>query len=279
MAPNELIADDHDYTDWNDGLAVVEPLTDAATRIDEGDWVEGGINIAATGLDALNALADPFGTLLTSAFSWFIDHVSPLHEMLDCLAGNPDVIQTNAGTWGNVAEALSKAAENMKARVEADTAGWEGPAVDAYKPVAHAQVHMISAASTAAKAVGSALTGAGTAVAVVRYTVRDLIAMGMSELVQYLVRSSALAGLSLGTATPLLIADGLRVVSKWATKVQEWLQKIVQSITRLSKIVSELGPVMKKVVDELTLSVPKNTAVYSAQADDKPYATRNDPSS
>lgn len=149
MASNELIAKDHDYTDWNDGLAVVEPLTDAATRISEGDWVEGGINVAATGLDALSTVADPFGTLLTSAFSWFIDHVSPLHEMLDCLAGNPDVIQTNAGTWGNVADALGKAAKNMKARVDADTADWEGPAVDAYKPAAHAQVQMINAASTA----------------------------------------------------------------------------------------------------------------------------------
>ena len=177
--------------------------------------------------------------------------------------------------------------------VESDTAPWTGPAVTAYRPVAIAEAGAIKAASVAASGVRAALTGAAPAVAVVRTTVRDLIAMGMSELVQWLARAAA-AALTVGLATPAIVADGIRVVVTWANKVKEWIDKIVSTIRSLSKLVDKFLDVLAKVKDALAKAmpksipagaaddiastlmtqVPKNTGVYSTQVDDQQYATR-----
>ncbi|WP_030104979.1 hypothetical protein [Actinoalloteichus caeruleus] len=270
---NPLIAPDYSGGDKLDAVVMVEAAGDAVTAVQNGDWLEAGVNIGAAGLDALAVVADPFGTLLTSAFAWFIEHVPPLPDMLNCLAGNPDVVHTNAATWGNVADSLGQSSQDMGDIVRADTEGWEGPAVEAYRPVAMGQAAAIQAASIAANGVGVALTAGATVVSVVRTIVRDLIAEAMSELVQWLIRAAAAAGLTLGLATPVLVADGIRLVMKWANKVQDWIQKAVLSITGLSKHVAKLGDVLTDVAQTLAIAVPKNLAVYSTQVDDKPFAT------
>ncbi|MBB5801595.1 hypothetical protein F4560_001363 [Saccharothrix ecbatanensis] len=292
---NPLIAPPtaNDGYDHLTGIGMVEPATDAVLAVQRGDWLEAGVNVGATAIDALGFIADPFGSLLTSAFAWFMENTSPLKEMLDALAGNPGVINQNAGTWGNVSDALGRASEDMVRIVESDTASWVGPAVTAYRPVAFAQAGAIKAASVAASGVGAALTGAAAAVAVVRTTVRDLIAMGMSELVQWLIRAAAAAAITLGLATPAIVADGIRVVVKWANKVKEWVDKIVSTIRSLSKLVDKFLSVLEKVKDALAKAmpkippgaansiaetvvtqVPKNTGVYGTQVDDHQYSTR-----
>ncbi|WP_447007485.1 hypothetical protein ACRAKI_13895 [Saccharothrix isguenensis] len=292
---NPLIAPPtaNDGYDHLTGIGMVEPATDAVLAVQRGDWLEAGVNAGATAIDALGFIADPFGSLLTSAFAWFMENTSPLKEMLDALAGNPGVINQNAGTWGNVSDALGRASEDMVRIVESDTAQWEGPAVTAYRPVALAQAGAIKAASVAASGVGAALTGAAAAVAVVRTTVRDLIAMGMSELVQWLIRAAAAAAITLGLATPAIVADGIRVVVKWANKVKEWIDKIVSTIRSLSKLVDKFLGILEKVKDALAKAmpkipsgaaddiaetivtqVPKNTGVYGTQGDDHQYSTR-----
>ncbi len=293
---NPLIAPPtaNDGFDHLTGLGMVEPATDAVLSVQRGDWLEAGVNVGAAAIDALGFVADPFGSLLSSAFAWFMENTSPLKEMLDALAGNPAIIHQNAGTWGNVSDHLGKAAEEMVRVVESDTAPWTGPAVSAYRPVALAEAGAIKAASVAASGVGAALTGAAAAVAVVRTTVRDLIAMGMSELVQWLIRAAAAAALTIGLATPAIVADGIRVVVKWANKVKEWIDKIVSTIRSLSKLVDKFLDVLGKVKDALAKAmpksipagaaddiastlmtqVPKNTGVYSTQVDDQQYATR-----
>lgn len=272
-----------DGLDHLTGLGVVEPAADAAAAVQRGDWLEAGVNAGAAGLDALGFVADPFGSLLSSAFAWFIENTSPLREMLDALAGDPGTIHTNAATWGNVGDHLAKASEEMKRVVGADTAAWQGAAIDAYRPVAFLEAETIKGASVAAHGVGIALTGAGVAVAVVRATVRDLIATAMSDLVQFLIRAAAAAVITVGLATPGIVADGIRIVVKWANKVREWIDKIVSTIRKLSQLVSKFLDVLEKVREVMknvtpkaavAMQVAKNTGVYATNADDGSYASR-----
>lgn len=138
--------------------------------------------------------------------------------------------------------------------VKADTEPWHGPAIDVYKLVAAGEAKLIEGASAAASAVGAvgaAVSGAGIAVQVVRTTVRDLIAEAMSDLVQWLTRSAIAAGVTLGLATPLLVADVIRIVAKWSNRVAEWLEKIVRSIQNLAEIVKKIKPALDKVTSTM----------------------------
>ncbi|QGK71309.1 hypothetical protein GIY23_18870 [Allosaccharopolyspora coralli] len=286
---NPLVADVQPSVMPEDGIAVIDFGTDTLRAVESGDWCEAGINAAATGLDALSVVADPFGTLLSSAFAWAMEHVDPLPEMLDSLAGNPDAVNANAETWANVSQALGDAAADMEQAVASDTAAWHGPAIDAYKIVGAGEAMMIKGASGTATAVGAAVAGAAAAVAAVRTTVRDLIAEAMSDLVQWLARSAIAAGLTLGMATPVLVADAIRIVAKWSSRVADWLERIVTSIKRLADIVKRVKPMLDKVKDTLeplqkaAQNVPassltagqqlaRNATVSGAQIDDKPYA-------
>lgn len=289
-APNPLVAKAPDGPGALAGLNLVEPAADAISAIQRGEWGEGLVNIGGAGIDALGFLSDPFGTLLSSAFAWFIEHVEPLKSMLDSLAGNPGVINQNAATWGNVGDHLEKAAEEMSRVVDADTSAWRGAAVDAYAAVAKVEATGVKAAGIAAQGVGAALTGAGIAVATVRTIVRDLIAMAMSELTQALIRWAAAALITMGLATPGIIADGIRLVVKWAEKVSGWIKKVVTAVRGLSKIIDEIFGVLDDakavlagampkaaadtIVDNVAIGVAKNLPTETVKVDNSPYATR-----
>jgi uncharacterized protein YukE len=277
-APNPLVAKAPDAPGALAGLNLVEPAADAVSAIQRGDWAEAGINVLGAGIDALGFLTDPFGTLLSSAFAWFIEHVEPLTSMLNSLAGNPGVINQNAATWGNVGDHLKKAGEDMARMVDADTSAWRGAAIDAYAAVAKAEATGVKAAGLAAEGVGAALTGAGVAVATVRTIVRDLI------------RWAAAALLTVGLATPGIVADGIRLIMKWAKKVSDWLDKVITTIRNLSKVVNKIFEILEKckggleaimpkaaagaIVDTTAIGVVKNLPTEAAKADDSPYATR-----
>lgn len=278
MSENPLVADVKPLVMPEDGIKAVDFAVDASRAAENGDWCEFAIDSAAAGLDAAEVLTDPFGTLLSSAFAWMMEHVSPLPEMLNALAGDFESVQANAHTWANVSDALGKAAANMEQSVKADTAPWHGPAMNVYKPFAMGEAKLIEAASTAASGVGAAVSGAGVAVQVVRTIVRDLIADAMSDLVQYLARSAIAAGVTLGLATPVLVADGIRIVAKWATRVTDWLKKIVRSFRKLADIIDKIRPILSKVDEALqpvkdvaTSSVTVNTAVIGSTYDEQNY--------
>lgn len=289
-APNPLVAPAPQAPGALAGLNLVEPAADAVSAVQRGDWAEAGINVLGAGVDALGFLTDPFGTLLSSAFAWFIEHVEPLTSMLNSLAGNPGVINQNAATWGNVGDHLKRAGEDMARVVDADTSAWQGAAVSAYAAVAKAEATGVKAAGLAAEGVGAALTGAGVAVATVRTIVRDLISMAMSELVQALIRWAAAALITVGLATPGIVADGIRLVMKWAKKVSDWLEKVITTIKNLSKVVSKIFEILEKcrtglaaimpkgaadaIVDTTAIGIAKNLPTEAAKVDDSPYATR-----
>lgn len=248
---NDLVADVEPGVSQEDGIVLVDFAVDTGKAVSDEEWLDAGINAGAAGLDALSVVADPFGALLTSVFAWAMEHVHPLPDMLDKLAGSPDVVKANAETWANVSKAMDQAANKMEQTVQNDTANWYGPAIDVYKPVGLGEAKMIEAASKAASAVGAAVSGAGAAVAAVRTLVRDLIAEAVADIIKVLAREAAAMALTLGAATPVLVADVIATVAKWSTRVSEWLQKIVRSIQALADLVKRVKPVLDQVGDSL----------------------------
>ncbi|GAA4620093.1 WXG100 family type VII secretion target [Saccharopolyspora hordei] len=289
---NPLVAPVTPSVSPEDGIAIYDFAHDSAAAFKSGDWIEGSLNAGAAALDALAFVADPFQAIAVSAFSWAMEHIDPLPKMLDSLAGSPDVIQANAATWANVAEHLNGAADEMANAVKADTAGWYGPAIDAYRPVGLGEAELIRGAAAAATAVGAAVTAAGAAIAAFRTLVRDTIAEWMYKLVKWLATRLAALALSLGAATPLLVADAIRMVAECSTKVAKILEQVVSSIKNLASMIKKLKPVLDKVKDAMEPlkkiskaagDVPlaslttgqqavRNAAISATGLDDKDYA-------
>lgn len=115
------------------GVWLAEDIEQIAQGVRSGSWVDAALGAAFTGLDALAFVMDPIGGLLQYGVAWLIEHVKPLSEALDWLAGDPAQIAAHAQTWRNVAGALRDRATDMNQAVRADTSEWLGAAADAYR--------------------------------------------------------------------------------------------------------------------------------------------------
>ncbi|MEJ2853488.1 MULTISPECIES: WXG100 family type VII secretion target [unclassified Saccharothrix] len=209
-----------------------------------------GLGVAGVGLEALSFVVDPLGSLLSAGVSWLIEHVKPLSDALDWLAGNADVVASHAATWKNAAKAVAEVRDDYTRDVADDTAGWVGQAGDAYRAVAKNNAEVLAGASTAADGFGSAVEMAGIVVAVVREVVRDLTA----DLVGRLISWAAEVAFTLGLATPVVVAQASAAVARWGAKIGDILKKLVRTISKLIPLLRKLGDVfakVRKVLDDL----------------------------
>src|SRR3954462_8260343 len=137
---NPLVAGGVDTTRWYTGAGLIEDVDDLAHGVESGSWVDPAIGGVGTALDTLAVCVDPLGALAAWGVAWLMEHVKPLSDALDWLAGDPDQITAYAQTWRNTAGAASAAATSLSDAVSRDLAGWTGPAADAYR--AHAGTHL-----------------------------------------------------------------------------------------------------------------------------------------
>ncbi|MFI9813555.1 WXG100 family type VII secretion target [Saccharothrix variisporea] len=247
---NPLIAPVQDSTRWYSGIGIAESAADVKSGIESGSWVDIGLGVAGVGLEALSFVVDPLGSLLSAGVSWLIEHVKPLSDALDWLAGNADVVASHAATWKNVAKAVAEVRDDYARDVANDTAGWVGQAGDAYRAVAKNNAEVLSGASTAAEGFGSAVEMAGVVVAVVREVVRDLIA----DLVGRLISWALEVAFTLGLGTPVVVAQASAAVARWGAKIGDILKKLVRTISKLVPLLRKLGDVfakVRKVLDDL----------------------------
>ena len=104
---NPLVAQRQDSTTAVSGIGILESVNDVKSGIESGSWLEGGLGLAGAGLEMLGLITDPVGTLLSYAVSWLMEHVKPLSDALDWLAGDPDTIASYSATWKNVPSFLA----------------------------------------------------------------------------------------------------------------------------------------------------------------------------
>ena len=88
------------------GVWICEDIELIAQGVRTGNWIDGSLGVVSAGLDALAFVTDPVGNLLQYGIAWLIEHVKPLSEALDWLAGDPAQITAHAQTWRNVAASL-----------------------------------------------------------------------------------------------------------------------------------------------------------------------------
>ena len=89
MNDNPLVAQEQDSTQGYTGIGIAESVTDLVQGIQSGNWVDIGLGGLTTGLEALSIVMDPIGSVASNLVSFVIEHVEPLQDALDKLAGKP----------------------------------------------------------------------------------------------------------------------------------------------------------------------------------------------
>jgi hypothetical protein len=241
---NPLVADRVDTTTGTAGLWLVEDIAHTRAAIASGSWIEAGLATATVGLDGLATTLDPVGSLASMGAGWLIEHVKPLSDPLDWLAGDPDQVAAYAQTWRNVAAHAEASGLDMAEVIRRDTADWSGLAAAAYRAHSSEQVTALGGLSQAAAAIGDAVERAGQLVATVRMIVRDLVAECVATLVVRLPEWLAVEGLTLGLATPWVISQVASLVSKWAARIARFLDGLIRSLGQLIPLLRRLADLL-----------------------------------
>jgi uncharacterized protein YukE len=246
--PLVAVANPGGNTDPWAGVWIAEDIETILAGIKSGNWIDTTLGAVSAGLDALAFISDPIGNLLQYGVAWILEHVKPLSEALDWLAGDPGQIAAHAQTWRNVAGALKDRSADLDRAVRWDTAEWQGSAADAYRTWTGQQKDAVAALAGAAETMAAVTEGAGVLVAGVRMMVRDAIAVLVSRLITY----AAEEVFSFGIATPLVVEQVSTLCASWGARIAKWLRGLVSSLERLRGLTSELGEAIGAINKLLT---------------------------
>jgi uncharacterized protein YukE len=219
------------------GVWIAEDIELIAQGVQDGSWIDGTIGVVSAGLDGLALVSDPVGALLQYGIAWIIEHVKPLSDALDRLAGDPAQIAAHAQTWRNVANNLRDEAGDLTRSVRWDLGDWTGAAGDAYRLRIEAQAQSLEALARASDTMALMTEGAGMLIGTVRMMVRDAIAAAVSRLVTYAAELVATAGL----AAPLVVEQVTTLCASWGARIADWLRSLISSLRRLGSEMTRLG--------------------------------------
>ncbi|MFI5932011.1 WXG100 family type VII secretion target [Actinoplanes sp. NPDC051494] len=247
MSTSPLVAPVQDSTRWYTGLGLVEDAADITNGIQNNSWVDGSLGGVGASLDMLSLAVDPLGTLVSWGVSWLMEHVKPLKEALDWLAGNADEVASHAATWANVAAFTAQSRQEYADLLRTEVSGWFGASGDAYREHAGLQMQVLEGLSKAAEGISSAVEGAGLLVALVRGIVRDLIADFVGTLAVRLPQWLAAEGLTLGLATPVVVGQVTTLVATWVNRISGFIRGLLSSLRRLSPMLDRLAGIFEQL--------------------------------
>jgi hypothetical protein len=240
--PLVAAAADGEPSPWA-GVWIAEDIEQIAAGVQGGSWIDGAVG---AGLDSLAFVSDPIGGLLQYGIAWLIEHVKPLSEALDWLAGDPTRIAAQAQTWRNVAAALRDDSDDLVRSVRWDIDEWSGAAADAYRSRAERHAKSLQSLGRAGDVIAMMTEAAGVLIGTVRMMVRDAVATVVSRLVVYAGELIATAGF----ATPLVAEQVSTLCASWAAKIARWLKGLIGSLRRLGEAMTRLGHDVRSLREE-----------------------------
>lgn len=239
----DLVAQPVDGTKWYSGISQLEDAKEVKDAVESGDWLEAGLGAVPLGMDLIACATDPtaaLGAVIEAAVGWLMEHLEPLKEALDKLAGNPEVVKSFGQTWQNVADRMNAVADDLQANVTSDLSEWSGPAADAYRAASADRVDALRTTAETCAGVSSAVVMSGEVVAAVRVMVRDLIAALVSGLIEAVLPPGP------GTARA-----AVKLIRNVLQKVVKVIGKLVRSLAKLAKKLPELIRMLAKVAKRL----------------------------
>ena len=191
--------------------------------------------------------SDPVGALMQYGLSWLIEHIRPLSEALDWLAGDPTTIAAHAQTWRNVATTVRVDAAGLDAGRRATFRRLAGLAAQSFDSWSTKQRTVLGGLATGADTMASITEGVAYLTAGVRTLVRDAVATVVSRAIEYAGEEV----LSLGLATPWVIEQVSTLVAAWSARIGRLVAALKNSIARLTPLMRRLGDLIDRLAQLL----------------------------
>lgn len=229
------------------GAGLLDSGSQLVAAIESGNWVEGGLAAFGAAADTVAAVIDPLGSLLAAGLGWLIDHFEPIKGWFNDLTGDAGAVIGFSQTWANVQTQLEASAGFLD-RVVTDLDDMAGEAIDAYRRFqADAAAH-IRASGQWAGAMSTGLQIASTIVQVVHDLVRDIL----SQLVGSAISWATQAVVTVGIATPWIVAQVSSRVASWTAKISSKLTGLLRSCGKLGDLLNELRALMNQGVEKFS---------------------------
>lgn len=226
------------------GLVQFHPAADEAVKAGmafaDGDWATGVVALAGGGAELVGMVLDPIATLASSVAGFLLDYMPPLPQMLDALAGNPDLVEAIGDTWVNVAGEIEDAAADMDAAVSRVLSGWTGQSAQAYAVVAGAMIDTLYKAAHTYRCIGSGVQTASGIVEAVRGLTKEIIAELVGALISWAGQVAGTAGLGASWVIPQAVAR---------------INETVRDATRLADALTEAMRLGDTMVEQVTTAV------------------------
>lgn len=234
---SDLVATESDVSQAGDAVAgagIVESYSGLAQAIDSGSWIDASVAGMGAALETVGAVIDPIGTLASAGVGWLIEHVEPLTEALDMLAGNPDLVEAHAMTWDNIANEYFAMSEEMAAFIDGDIESWDGQAADSYREKGDINADALGCLGGMALSLGTATRGAGELVTMVREFVRDFVAECIGSLVAWAAEVAFTAGIGAAWVIPKAVIK----ITEWVGRIFGWITGLIDSISALNDLLN-----------------------------------------
>lgn len=210
---------------------LIGDMADLAAEIRSGDWIDGLLSGATTGVTLASTAIDPFGSLLANGLAWAMEYFEPLRHMLDELTGAPEKVTAHAATWQNIATELNETAADLQRSVRADLPDWQGTAASAYSSMMSHNVTALGILSGTANAMSAATEAAGNLVRFTRDIVRDLICDLVARVIVWALEAMAVVTI------PVVATQIVAAVATWAARIAGYTTALTTSLTNLSRLV------------------------------------------
>ena len=260
---NELVAEvKESETVWS-GSRLLEDGADLKEAFESKSWVAGGLATAATAADAAAAAIDPLGEALSAGVGWVIEHLSPLKDWLNELAGDSDAVTAAASTWTNIATKLNSCATDLDKVRSSRLAGQESLAVATFKTLQAGSASHLRMTGGVAGAISGGLTVASMIVRIVHDMVRDAI----SDVIGKLLSKASITVLTAGLAAPWAVSSVATDVSSWATRLAKEVTDVVTSAKNLKGLLSKANRLLDDVGEKFAGMVAMALGYGSKNAD------------
>lgn len=217
---NDLIVDPNKAVPGAGTFTGAKALHSAQLLANSETDLEKGLNGTVMALDVLGMVLNPLMGFAKAGVGFLIEHVGPLRDFLEVLAGDPVSINATKDTWKNIEAALDQAATDLIG--DAGTVSdWVGDAADAYRDKITDFEAAIRAGSSAAGSIAKYMEVMGIWTAVTRALVLELICEFVSRAIMYALAALAASWFTFGGSFAAMIsgviADALVLIAKIST--------------------------------------------------------------
>ena len=232
------------------GAGILDSGSSTISALCSGNWVDAALSGVSTVLDAAATVADPLGSLLAAGIGWALDHLNPIKDWFDDVAGNPESVAAKGESWSNIAGGMEPLAQSWQDSL--DRIAWmSGDAISSYRAQADARITTLNRLKGSSEGAAAAMDRVAFIVTFVHNFLRDIL----SSLVGAILSWVAETVLSLGTLIPWVASQIATRIASVVGKCSRYITGLTRSGTQLASLLRSLkgfGDDILRFLDKIT---------------------------